>query len=200
VSAPGNSGRVTYGELIGDKRFDLAFSDAAPVKPPDQYKVVGTRVMRRDFEDKLKGAHTYMQHVRVDGMRHGRVVRPRGQRAYGVGAKVVGVDESSIASIPGARVVRRGDFLGVVAGKEWDAVRAARQLKVTWEPTSALPGNGNLYERMRSATTGEEVVVERGSVASTLSSSPHVVSFAARTPYQAHAPFGPNCAVADVKP
>ncbi|HXD72194.1 MAG TPA: molybdopterin cofactor-binding domain-containing protein [Vicinamibacterales bacterium] len=200
VSAPGNSGRVTYGELIGDKRFDLAFSDAAPVKPPDQYKVVGTRVMRRDFEDKLKGAHTYMQHVRVNGMLHGRVVRPRGQRAYGVGAKVVGVDESSIASIPGARVVRRGDFLGVVAGKEWDAVRAARQLKVTWEPTSALPGNDKLYERMRSAKTGEEVVVERGSVAPALSSSPHVVSFAARTPYQAHAPFGPNCAVADVKP
>jgi len=132
-------------------------------------------------------------------MLHGRVVRPRGQRAYGTGARVVSVDESSIRDIPGARLLRRSDFLGVVAENEWDAVRAARQLKVTWETTSALPGNDKLYERMRSATTPEEIVVERGNVVSALASAKHVVSFTARAPYQAHAPFGPNCALADVK-
>jgi nicotinate dehydrogenase subunit B len=132
-------------------------------------------------------------------MLHGRVVRPRGQRAYGVGAKVVAVDESSVRDIPGVRVLRRGDFIGVVSEREWDAVRAARQLKVTWEQTSVLPGNDKLYRRMRSASTPEEIVVERGNVASALSAAPHVVSFKAQAPYQAHAPFGPNCAVADVK-
>ena len=71
-----------------------------------------------------------MQHVRVPGMLHGRVVRPRGQGAYGAGAKVMALDETSIANIPGARVLRKGDFVGVVAENEWDAVRAARQLKV----------------------------------------------------------------------
>src|SRR5262249_38608679 len=120
-------------------------------------------------------------------------------RAYGVGAKIVSVDDASIKGIPGVRVVRRGDFLGVVAEKEWDAIRAARQLKVVWESTSALPGGDKLYERMRAATTKDEVVLERGNVASTLMSAPHVVSFSAKAPYQAHAPFGPNCAVADVK-
>ena len=76
-----------------------------------------------------------MQHVRVPGMLHGRVVRPRGQGAYGAGAKVLALDETSIANIPGARVLRKGDFVGVVAENEWDAVRAARQLKVTWDST-----------------------------------------------------------------
>jgi hypothetical protein len=75
-----------------------------------------------------------MQHVRVAGMLHGRVVRPRGQRAYGAGAKPLYIDEASIAGIA-ARVVRRGDFVGVVAEREWDAVRAARDLKVTWQDT-----------------------------------------------------------------
>ena len=98
-------------------------------------------------------------------MLHGRVVRPRGQRAYGVGAKVASLDETSIRGIAGARVLRRGDFVGVVAENEWDAVRAARQLKVTWEPTSALPGSEKVYERMRAAKTTEEIVVERGNVA-----------------------------------
>ena len=48
-------------------------------------------------------------------MLHGRVVLPRGQRAFGAGAKPLSVDESSIKDIPSARVVRKGDFVGVVA-------------------------------------------------------------------------------------
>src|SRR5262249_1455412 len=143
VSTSDGSKRVTYGELIGDRRFDLPFSETAPVKEPASYRVVGTPVVRRDLPDKASGSHVYMQ--------HGRVVRPRGQRAYGVGAKVASIDETSIRDITGARVLRRGDFIGVVAENEWDAVRAARQLKVTWEQTSALPGSEKVYERMRAA-------------------------------------------------
>jgi nicotinate dehydrogenase subunit B len=199
VTAASARSRVTYGELIGDRRFNLAFTGSAPVKKPSEYAVVGTRVARRDLPDKVRGTHVYMQHVRIEGMLHGRVVRPRGQRAYGVGAKIGSVDESSIRTIPGVRVLRRGDFLGVVAEREWDAVRAARQLKVVWEPTTALPGSDALYERMHGATTKDEVVLERGNTASALTSAPHVVSFSGKAPYQAHAPFGPNCAVADVK-
>src|SRR5499427_4496503 len=142
----------------------------------------------------------YMQYARVPGMLHGRVVRPRGQRAYGVGAKVTSIDETSIREIRGARVLRRADFVGVVAESEWDAVRAARQLKVTWEPTSALPGSEKVYERMRAAKTNEEIVVARGDVAAAMTSAAQVVTQAGRAPYQSHAPFGPNCAVADVRP
>jgi len=200
VSTADGAKRVTYGELIGDRLFNLAFTGSAPVKKPADYTVVGTRVARRDLPGKVDGAHVYMQHVRVANMLHGRVVRPRGQRAYGVGAKIANVDETSVRGISGVRVLRRGDFLGVVAENEWDAVRAARQLKVTWEPTSALPGSDNLYERMRAAKTSEEVVVERGSVSTALTSAAHVATQVGRAPYQAHAPFGPNCAVADVKP
>src|SRR5262245_42960273 len=147
VSTADGAERVTYGELIGDRLFNLPFTGSAPVKKPSDYSVVGARVARRDLPDKVDATHVYMQHVRVPNMLHGRVVRPRGQRAYGVGAKVASVDESSIRGIAGARVLRRGDFIGVVAENEWDAVRAARQLKVTWEPTSALPGNDKLYDR-----------------------------------------------------
>src|SRR5690349_10618468 len=140
-----------------------------------------------------------MQHVRVPEMLHGRVVRPHGQRAYGAGAKVLEVDEASIRNIPGARVVRRGDFLGVVAENEWDAVRAARQLKVTWDSSPTLPGNAGLYQQMRAAKTADRTVKESGDVEAAVRSAPHVASQICRGPYQAHAPFGPNCALADVK-
>ena len=83
-----------------------------------------TTFPRRDFlkPAKASGKYVYMHHVRVAGMLHGRVLRPRGQGAYGDGARVLSLDADSVRDIPGARVVRRRDFVGVVASEEWNAV------------------------------------------------------------------------------
>jgi nicotinate dehydrogenase subunit B len=197
VSAGGRS--VSYGELVGDQPFHLAFTGSAPVKSPADYKVVGAAVPRNDLPDKVSGKYVYMQHVRVPGMLHGRVVRPRGQAAYGAGVKVLAVDESSIRNIAGARVLRKGDFVGVVAESEWDAVRAARQLKITWDTTPSLSGSDGLYDAMRAAKTDDRIVLSRGNAADAIGAAPHKVAYSCRAPYQAHAPFGPNCALADVK-
>jgi len=193
------SGRtVSYGELVGDKSFNVTFTGNAPVKAITDYKIVGTKYPRNDTPAKVSAQYTYMQYVRVPGMLHGRVVRPRGQRMYGAGAKIVSVDEASIRSIPGARVLRKGDFLGVVAENEWDAIRAAQQLKIVWETPPALPGNAGLYEHMRAFKTEDSVLIERGNLTTGMSAAAHTVSQTCLGPYQAHAPFGPNCAVADV--
>jgi len=199
VTIAGNPGRsVKYGDLLGDKPFNLTVSGSAPVKPPREYTLVGTSVRRNDLPDKVSGKYVYMQQVRVPGMLHGRVVRPRGQTAYGSGPKVLSIDEKSISGIP-ARVVRRGDFVGVVAEREWDAVRAAQQLKVTWDIKPALSGNARMYEQMRSETTQDRIVQEKGNVETALAAAPHVVKQIGKGPYQAHAAFSPNCAIADVK-
>jgi nicotinate dehydrogenase subunit B len=153
---------VTYGELVGGKLFNVPFTGSAPVKPATEYKLVGTPVARRDMPAKVSGKHVYMQHVRVPGMMHARVVRPRGQGAYGDGAKVLNIDESSIRSIAGARLVR-------------------------------------LYDQMRAAETQDRVVLEKGDVAGAIGKAAHMVSLTGRGPYQAHALFGPSCAIADVK-
>ncbi len=200
VSVPGNANRsVKYGDLLGDKPFNLAVTGSAPVKAARDYKQVGISPPRNDMPDKVRGKYLYMQQVRVPEMLHGRVVRPRGQSAYGTGAKVLSVDESSIRGIPGAKLVRRGDFVGIVAEKEWDAVRAAQQLKVTWDIKPSLPGNNRLYEQMRLEQTQERVVLEKGNVANAIAGAPNVAAQVGRGPYHAHAAFSPNCAIADVK-
>ena len=200
VSVTGDANRsVKYGDLVGDKPFNLPVTGSAPVKSVREYKLVGSSPQRNDMPDKVSGTYVYMQQVRVPGMLHGRVVRPRGQSAYGAGAKVLAVDETSIRNIPGARVVRRGDFVGVVAEREWDAVRAAGQLKVTWDVRPSLPGNSRLFEQMRSEQAQDRVVLERGNITTALVTAPHVVTQIGRGPYHAHAAFSPNCAIADVK-
>ncbi len=199
VSVSGNPQRsISYGELLGDRRFDLEVSGTAPTKAPESYRLVGSSPRRNDLPDKVSGRYTYMQHVRMPGMLHGRVIRPSGQGALGVTPKAMRVDETSIRGIP-ARILRRGDFIGVVAEREWDAVRAARALTVEWDIRAALPGTSQLHERMRADATQDRVVTERGDVDAAFAAASHVVKQTGRGPYQAHAAFGPNCAVADVR-
>jgi CO/xanthine dehydrogenase Mo-binding subunit len=194
----GGGASVSYGELVGDKRFELAFTGSAPLKNPADYKLVGQPAARNDIAAKIRGTYEHVQHVRVPGMLHGRVVRPRGQPAFAAGAQALAIDASSIAHIPGARVLNRGDFIGVVAPKEWDAVRAAAALKVDWDPTPTLPGSDRLYDFMRAGPNTDVVVRETGDIAAADAGAAKWVEFEGRTPYQAHAPFAPNCALASV--
>lgn len=202
VSVVGNpSQSVTYGQLIGDQHFSVAFTGHAPIKDYRTHKIVGTRVPRVDIPAKASGKYLYMQHVRVPGMLHGRVVRHRGQGAYSHGSHVVSVDAGSISDIPGARVVRRGDFVGVVAPDEWSAVRAAQRLRVTWDLPAILPQSYEaMFERMRTQPTVDQIVVDRGDVAAAFAGAAHVASGRYDSPYQGHGTFAPNCAVGDVKP
>ena len=190
---------VSYGALLGDKPFNVKFTGTAPQKAITRYKVVGTNVPRVDIPEKAAGTYIHMQHLRLPGMLHGRVVRPRGQRAYGAGAKPMAIDESSLGEIP-ARIVRKGDFVGVVAENEWDAIRASRALKVTWQETRALPGNADLFTRMRAAKTSDVTIVNWGDAEKAFAKAAHVSTATYYCPYQSHAPFGPNCAIGDVGP
>ena len=197
----GKSGRgVTYGELIGGRRFDLAISGKAPVKPTTDYTLVGQRQKRADLAAKLTGRHVFIQQQRLPGMLHARVVRPRGQAAYGAGARVLRVDDSALASIPGARLLRRNDFLGVVAPLEWDAIRAAQAVVVEWEQPSPLPTSAGLHAQMRVAATTDNVVLDKGNARVAADEATATVVQQGNAPYQAHAPFAPNCALADIRP
>ncbi len=150
VSVDGEAGgrSVKYGDLLGDKPFNVKFTGTAPQKPVNRYKLVGTRVPRVDIPDKVARqirrtcstcacptCCTAASCCRADSAPSA----PAPSRSS--------VDESSIKDIPSARVVRKGDFIGVVAEHEWDAVKAARELKVTWQEPPALPGNADLFEQ-----------------------------------------------------
>ncbi len=209
VSGGGKS--VKYSDLLGGKLFNATIGtsgNAAPLKPTSSYKVVGTRVPRFDIPDVVTGAKTFVQNVRVPGMLHGRVVRPRGQANYfslapeGGGYAnftLLSVDESSIKHIPNAQVVRKGNFLGVVAPKEYDAIQAAAQLRVKWSESDTLPGDGNIYNAVRNGPTRDAIVLNYGDVDAAMKSAAKVLSATYEFPYQTHGPIGPICAIVDVR-
>jgi nicotinate dehydrogenase subunit B len=220
VVSASNGQSVKYGDLIGDQLFNVQMPasaaslrpGAAPAKPVSQYKLVGTRVPRLDIPAKVSGKFTYVHNVRVPGMLHGRIVWQRGQGMYGTADQVISVDESSIKHIPGAQVVRRSNFVGVVAPHEYDAIQAAAQLKVTWADRPPLPGNGNLFAHMRNQKTqpgslsgdahgiADLDIVNTGGIDAALASAAHAVSATYKWPFHGHMPIGPESVVADVTP
>jgi nicotinate dehydrogenase subunit B len=221
VSGGGRS--VSYGELIGDQRFNIQMpasygmtpaaiaarqtvglaNGQAPAKPVSQYTIVGTSVPRIDIPAKVGGTYTYIHNVKVPGMLHGRVVLPRGQTAYGVNVPVLSVDKGSIAHIAGVQVVQRNNFIGVVAPIEYDAIQAAAQLKVKWADTpAALPTTGNLFKQMRAQDSAGQAsasyVRNIGDVNAALATAAKVISQTYSWQYQFRGMIGPSCAIADV--
>jgi CO/xanthine dehydrogenase Mo-binding subunit len=189
---------VSYGDLVGGRRLNLAVDPKAPLRPPARFRYIGRRVPRPDVPGKVTGRNPFVHDLRLPGMLHGRAIRPPA-----VGATLVAADESSIAAVPGARVVRLGSFVGVVAEREWDAVRAARLLKLQWSGGATLPDHATLFDVIRTgAVVRDERVTRRGNLAALSGGAPGVRTLAAsyRWPIQTHGSLGPSCGVADVRP
>ncbi len=197
------SRKVTYGELIGGKRFNVALqgrnidatSGAAKVKAVQEFKIVGKSPQRYDIPGKVDGSLKWAVDVKAAGMLHARNVRPPV-----AGAKLINVDDSSVANIPGLiKIISRGNYVAVVCEREEQAIRAARQLKVNWEKpvTAPFPSSENLYSYMREAaptSSSKPVIVGDPDAAF---ASARVISAEYDFPFQGHTAIGPAHAMAD---
>src|SRR5215475_1678578 len=160
VHAKGDtSKKASYAELIGGRYFNAQLEwnkqwgnplyAPGKAKPKDakDYKIVGQPIAREDIAPKVYAQEDFCTDVKVPGMVHGRMIRPPV-----AGAVPVKVDEGSIKDIPGAQVVWQKAFLGVVADKEWDAVKASQKLKVEWSDAKPpFPTDAAIYDHIRKA-------------------------------------------------
>jgi CO/xanthine dehydrogenase Mo-binding subunit len=203
-----NTRRVTYAELIGGRYLDrtvkwngrlsngLAVEVQAPLKKPAEFKIIGQSLPRRDLPGKVFGTLEMVNDVRLPKMLHARMIRPQV-----AGAVPVRVEEGSIKHIPGAKAVWIKDLLAVVADKEWNAVKAARALNVTWsESTPNFPGHELLFDHIRRAPiVKREFKRQNGNFEDGIKQAVRIVEGEYEFPTQSHSSMGPACAVADVR-
>ncbi len=151
---------------------------------------------RLDIPQKATGRFTYIHDFRLPGMLHGRVVRP-----LAIGASLESVDELSVRGVPGlVAVVRKGNFLGVVATTEWGAIRASRQLKATWSKWEGLPDRSRLWEHVRNTKIGKDEVSSKvGNSTEALRNAPKRLAATYDFAIQTHGSLGPSCAVAEIR-
>jgi CO/xanthine dehydrogenase Mo-binding subunit len=196
VRRKSSSRGIGIGRLVGGRQLSVQVDANAPLAPPSAYSVVGTSPRRPDVPAKCTGRYTYIQDVSVPGMLYARVIRPPA-----IGATLTSIDESSVAALPGVRVVRIESFLAVVSVNEWATVRAATQLKATWTESHALPGHDQLEPYLRQGVVErDQTFVDRGDVSAALGSAAKTMGATYFWPCQSHASLGPSCAVADVRP
>src|SRR5436190_3634750 len=194
IKAP--SGKtIGYGDLAAATDLHREATATVKPKPANTHKIVGQPIRRFDIPGKVTGKGTYVQDLRLPGMVHGRVVRPP---QYG--ASLASLDDSKAKAIPGViAVVRDGSFLGVIAAREEQAVKARVALTegAKWTPGPDLPDPSNIFAHLKSLPAKVEVIGVKQ--AQTLASAPKVVEASYTRPYMAHASIGPSAAVAEFK-
>jgi nicotinate dehydrogenase subunit B len=210
VHATGDAGKkVSYADLIGGKYFNVHLDwngkygnplyapGKAQPKDPKDHKIVGQPIKREDIAPKVFAQQDFVTDIKVPGMMHGRMIRPAV-----AGAVPVKVDEASIKDIPTATVVWNNGFLGVVADKEWDAIKAAQQLKVEWSNAAPpFPNQAALYDHIRQTPSRKRAVEgkEAGNVDDAFKSATRVIEAEYEWPFQSHASMGPACALVEIK-
>nr|WP_288497647.1 molybdopterin cofactor-binding domain-containing protein [uncultured Pseudomonas sp.] len=194
--------QLVFGELITGGHVRLQISGDAPLKPDSEYRLVGQGAARVDIPAKATGELTYVHDMRLPGMLHGRVIRPP-YAGYDsgdfVGNSLLAVDESSIADLPGiVAVVVIRDFVGVVAEREEQAIRAAQQLRIEWKPwQQQLPDLRDVAQAIRDNPRIARTVLDKGDVEQALKDADQRLTRTYLWPYQLHASIGPSCALAD---
>jgi len=187
-----SGGSVTYWELASDDLLAReATAEVAP-KPAAQHTVIGIAVPRRDIPAKVRGAPSYVHDLDPPGLLHGRIARPPSYEA-----RLAGVDEAEVRALPGVvAVVRDGSFLGVVAEREEQSIRALTRLKriARWEESTVLPETTDPRFLFKE-TTEDEVISEKRDDAAAARGAKTLEAEYTR-PYVAHASIGPSCAVA----
>src|SRR5881628_376169 len=201
--------KTSYAELIGGRHFHhqvewnkqignpMDIKVQAKPKSPSEYRVVGKPLPRRDVAGKVYRTDKYVTDISLPRMLHARVIR-----CSRAACTVGGVDEGSIRAVKGARVVREKDFVAVVADHEWDAVRASRMLKISWNETKKdpFPPMAELYDHIRKApVVKREDPVKKGDLEGAFKTAAKIVEAEYEWPFQSHASMGPACAVADVR-
>jgi nicotinate dehydrogenase subunit B len=99
-------------------------------------------------------------------------------------------------------VIREGEFLAVVAEREWDAVQAATRLQVDWvhPGRDVFPGADALHDHIRQAPVlKREEPVSGNDIETAFKSAARVVRAEYEWPLQSHSSMGPACAAADVQ-
>ena len=186
--------KVGYGELAAD--LDLHREATAKIAPKllAAHKIVGKSIQRFDIPKKVTGGIAYVQDIRLPGMVHGRIVRPPRP-----GSKLDSVDIAAVQAMPGVvAVVRDGSFLGVVAEREEQAIKARQALieSAKWTLGPELPDPAKIYDVLL-ALPAEDTVISNKQAP--VPEGATVIEATYRKPYMAHASIGPSCAVAEFK-
>lgn len=196
VSTRQGARKISYAALLDGQPLNVKLDTKVALKSPATHTVVGKSIARVDIPAKVTGRFTYVHDFKLPGMLHARVIRPPG-----LGATLVSVDEASLSKISGfVKLVRKQNFVAVVCKSEWAAVKAAREIQVSWTTVNTMPEQSKLYDYWRALPVAkDEPVIKTGDAMAALNTAATRLKATYDFAPHTHGSIGPSCSVADYK-
>ena len=190
-----NDGRSAgYGDIVAGDVLHIEAQPQSKRKDPTTFSIVGQSVARVDIPAKVTGGEAYIQDMRMPDMVHARIIVPPSLKAT-----ISAIDTATVEKLPGVlKVHRDGNFLAVIAAREYQAVVAMNALAAatTWAELETLPDPNTIYEHLKSLPARNDVILNR---VGPIPSGGKILSATFKRPYQMHGSIGPSCAIAQFK-
>jgi nicotinate dehydrogenase subunit B len=192
ITMPDGKKFITYGNLTRGENLVKSVPGDPPLTPAIEWKIAGTAVHKANGRDFVTGKHQFPSDVVRPGMIFGAVLRPEGYNA-----KLQSVDASVAEKMPGVKVVRDGDFIGVVADDAFAAHQALGTVRAKWTVPDQ-PSNQGLFDFLKTNPEGQSNPEHQsGTVAAAFSSADVKLESRYTIEYIAHTPLEPRAAVAE---
>jgi isoquinoline 1-oxidoreductase len=198
VTGAQGSPSFDFGQLTEGRKLVKLISDSAPTTPVASWSLAGTSVPKVDGRSFVTGEHAYASDVKRPGMLYGKVLRPPAFKS-----KLISVQTDAASTVPDAKVVRDGDFIGVVAPTEFAAEKCVRAIRAEWK-TEPQPSSNELFDYLKTHKSSGRGGGGRGpgggsdgSIEAGLKGADHKVEATYTIAYIAHVPLEPRAAVAE---
>jgi isoquinoline 1-oxidoreductase beta subunit len=198
---------ATFGQLAEAAALETPPEEVA-LKSPDEFKLIGTSVMRLDNEVKVTGKAIFGQDIEVPGMVVGAI------RHAPFGGGVAGYDEAAAKAMPGVHDVvvvgaelpaifldNNSPALIVTADTYWQAEQGMKAANPTWDYGEWANLDSAQISKAFSDGLDEEGKLGRadGDVNAALASAATVIEEVYEVPYVSHSPMEPMNCVADFR-
>src|SRR5213594_773628 len=144
VRDPKSNRAISYGELTKGQQLTRVIGDDPPETAASDWHAAGASAPKVDARAFVTGQHKYTPDLVRPGMLYGKVLRPAAFHA-----SLGSLDSSEAEKIAGVKVVRDGEFVGVVAPDEHTATKALQALRAKWNSPPQI-GDSQLFEHLKS--------------------------------------------------
>jgi nicotinate dehydrogenase subunit B len=195
VAHPSSKHSSAYGPLSKGQKIATAIPDDVSTTPTDQWKTEGQPVAKVDGRSFVTGQHKYASDMNLPDMLHGKVLRPPAFHAT-----LDSADTKEAEGMPGVTVVRDGNFMGVAAPNESDAMRAVAAIRAEWK-SEPQPSSREIFDYLKKNSTGGDgrSGYSVGSMEEGLAAADKKLTQNYTVAYIAHAPLEPRAAAAEWK-
>ncbi len=186
-----------YGELVDDAS-KLPVPENIPLKPSEQFKLIGKPTRRLDTPAKVNGTARFTIDLVVPGMKYASA-----RACPVIGGTVRSVDDRAARKVSGViDVIRLGDAVAVIGEHTWATFAGVRALEIEWDyGDNATIDSAQMEREIKEALDQPGALAsERGDIEKALEDAAKTFEAEYQMPFLAHAALEPMTCVAQVRP